>query len=163
MNISRRRSLRPLALISLLWLAVSPLAAQETVLRFRDPLTERPAWPVYPGAEADLGYADLGRYIVAFIHGLDERGIRAWAWHTEDALEPVKAFYRDTLGYPLQCREEDHATFMKQHWTLFLGLTLPYTEGRYTHCTAPGLDLFSPVYNYALQGWQAGTMIVFHR
>jgi len=163
MNTSRRRSLRRIGLISLLWLAAPLLAAQGTALDFRDPLTERPAWPVYPGAEADLGYANLGRYIVAFIHGFDERSLRAWAWHTEDGLDPVRAFYRDTLGYPLQCREEDHTEFMKNHWTLFLDLNLPGTAGRYTHCAAPGLDLFSPAYNYALQMWQAGTMIIFHR
>jgi len=160
---SRRRSLRLPVLISLLWLAVSPLTAQEAAWRFHDPLTERTAWPVYPGAEADLGYADLGRYIVAFIHGFDERTLRTWAWHTEDRLEPVGVFYRDTLGYPLKCGEVDHAEFMKQHWTLFLDLNLPDTAGRYVHCAAPGLDLFSPVYNYALQMWQGGTMIVFHR
>jgi len=163
MIISRRRLLRLSALISLLWLAAPPLAAQGTAIQFRDPLTRRSAWPVYPGAESDLGYGDLARYLIAHIHGFDERSLRAWAWHTEDGLNAVRTFYRDALGYPLQCREVDHPEFMKQNWHLFSGLTLPDTAGRYTHCAAPGVDLFSPVYNYALKMWQTGTMIVFHR
>ncbi len=154
----------PPRLISLaLLLAAAGLWAQEAVYRFEDPLLKGPPFPVYAGAEADVGYADLAKYIVAFMHGSDERSLQAWAWHTQDGLDPVRAFYTGTLGYPLECEKEDHQAFMKKHWTLFLGLNLPQTEGAYVHCAAGTLDLFSPVYNYARKEWQDGTMIVFRR
>ena len=151
------------ALISLLCAVAAVLPAQQASYEFKDPLVARQTFPVYPGAEGDIAYADLGRYLVAFMRGYDGRNLQAWAWHTEDALDKVKDFYRDTLGYPLDCAEVQHADFMKTYWSLFLDLRLPDTQGRYAHCAGPGLDLFSPVYNYALQGWESGTMILFHK
>ena len=45
------------------------LPAQQTFYEFKDPLVARQAWPVYPGAEGDTAYANLGRYLVAFMRG----------------------------------------------------------------------------------------------
>jgi len=155
---------RPLPISLLLLLLLGTTAfAQQTSYRFEDPLFSGPAFPVYPGAEADLGYAGLARYILAFMHGVDERSIQAWTWHTPDGLDQVKAFFGDAFGYSLRCETEDHQNFMKKYWSLFLDLQLPNTEGTYVHCASGNLDLFSPVYNYALQEWQTGTMILFRR
>lgn len=130
---------------------------------FEDPLARRSAFPVPPGAVPDHGYARLARYVVAFMYGLDERTQQVDAWYAEERLEAVKAFYAGTFGHEFACETVDHEEFMHQHWSLFKNSDFADPGGVYEHCAAGRLDLFSPVYNYALQSWQTGTMVVFRR
>ncbi len=153
-------SILPWLLISL---AAPALQAQGEAAVFSDPLAKRSAFPVPPGAGPDQGYARMARYVIAFMVGSDERTQQVDAWYTEEGLEQVKAFYAQTFGHAFTCEAVDHAEFMVQHRALFKDSDFPGSDGRYEHCASGRLDLFSPVYNYALFAWQAGTMIVFRR
>lgn len=135
----------------------------ETPAAFADPLARRSAFPVPPGAVPDTGYARLVRSVVSFMYGLDDRTQQADAWYIEERVGTVKAFYAETFGHEFACETVDHMEFIAQNWSLFKNSSFAGPEGVYEHCSSGSLDLFSPVYNYALQTWQTGTMIVFRR
>jgi len=128
-----------------------------------DPLARRSAFPVPPGAVPDQGYARIARYVVSFMYGLDDRTQRVDAWYAAERLAEVQRFYAETFGNAFVCETVDHVEFMHQNWTLFESGSFPDAEGAYEHCASGRMDLFSPVYNYALKTWQTGTMIVFRR
>ena len=168
MTTTRFFSILPLLLISL---APFPTAAAEGTegkaaqgpAAFADPLARRTAFPIPPGSVPDYGYARLARYVVAFMYGLDERNQQVDAWYIEERLETVKGFYSESFGHVFSCETVDHREFIYQHWNLFKESSFADPDGAYEHCASGRLDLFSPVYNYALQTWQTGTMIVFRR
>jgi len=111
----------------------------------------------------DHGYARLARYVVAFMVGSDERTQQVDAWYSGERMEAVRGFYAGTFGHAFACETVDHEEFMHQHRNLFKDSPFADPAGIYEHCASGRLDLFSPVYNYALQTWQTGTMIVFRR
>lgn len=147
----------------LISLAPAAALAQDAGATFEDPLSRRGPFPVPPGAVPDQGYARLAGYVVAFMYGRDERSQRADAWYLEERLESVREFYEGSFGHAFACETVDHLAFMHEQWGLFKDSAFADAEGVYEHCVSGRIDLFSPVYNYALQTWQAGTMIVFRR
>ena len=150
-------------LLLLISLVSADAQAGDAGTAFADPLARRGPFPVPPGAVPDQGYARLARYVVAFMYGLDERTQQVDAWYSGERLEAVRGFYADTFGHAFACETVDHPEFIHQHRSLFKDSTFADAEGVYEHCVSGRVDLFSPVYNYALQTWQAGTMVVLRR
>lgn len=158
-------TIRIISILLLLLISPVPSAAQagDQGTAFADPLARRGAFPVPPGAVPDQGYARLARYVVAFMYGLDERTQQVDAWYSEERLEAVRGFYAGTFGHAFACETVDHLEFIHQHRSLFKDSAFADAEGVYEHCVSGRIDLFSPVYNYALQTWQTGTMVVLRR
>jgi hypothetical protein len=150
-------SVLPLLLISL-W-----APAGGGTLEFSDPLAQTRGFPVPPGAAPDHGYARLERTVMAFMAGTDERTQQVDAWYLEERIEAVREFYTGTFGHAFTCETVDHEQFMHEAWSVFRNAAFANAAGVYEHCVSGRIHLFSPVYNYALQTWQAGTMIVFRR